>query len=95
MTTDELKRRDVINIRNAANYGTPRDFGVDICDGQIKSIIICPSSGMFSFKKGGTLAIPWHTVVKIGDGAILVDFPVPKCAPDNCKNKSEKKNPFF
>ena len=92
MTTDELKRRDVINVRNAANYGRPRDFGVDVCDGSIKSVILSASSGLFS--SGDALAIPWHAVVKIGDGAILVDFPVPECGAKHGQ-KNKKSNPFF
>ena len=95
MTTDELKRRDVINVRNASNYGKPKDFGVDICGGNIKDIIVCPSSGMFSFRNTDDLHIPWHAVVKIGDGAILVDIPVPQCRPEQRKNKAKKTNPFF
>lgn len=94
MTADELKRRSVINVRNAADYGCPVDFSVDVCEGRITHIIVSPSRKTFSLKAPSEMKIPWCDVVRIGDGAILVDVPVPeKC--DSCEKPPKKKNPFF
>lgn len=93
MTTNELKRRSVINVRDASDYGAPVDFRVDVCDGRVTHIIISPSAGLFSPKCGKT-EIPWCAVVKIGEGAILVDVPVPKECK-SCEKPPKKHNPFF
>ena len=94
MTADELKKRSVINVRDASDYGYPVDFNVDVCDGKITHIIVSPPKGTFPFKCSGRTEIPWCAVVRIGEGAILVDVPVPiKCDP--CEKAQKKRNPFF
>lgn len=98
MTIDELKRRDVINVRDASNYGNPCDFCIDVCNGHITDILVSPSSGMFSFSKEDELVIPWCAVVRVGDGAILVDIPPvqPKCDTcSTCERHGKKRFPFF
>lgn len=95
MTIDELKRRDVINVRDASNYGNPCDFRIDVCDGRITDILVSPSSGMFSFSKEDELVIPWCAVVRVGDGAILVDITPPQTRCDPCERHGKKHFPFF
>ena len=93
MTTNELKRRSVINVRDASDYGCPVDFTVDVCTGSITHIVVSPSSGAF-FKSSGRIEIPWCAIVRVGEGAILIDVPVPiKC--DTCDKPPKKHNPFF
>ena len=94
MTTDELKRRSVINVRDASDYGCPVDFRLDVCNGNITHIIVSQQSGFMSLKRSGDLEIPWCAVVRIGEGAILVDVPAPaRCDP--CEKPQKKRNPFF
>lgn len=95
MTTDELRRRDVINVRDASNFGPPCDFRIDICNGHITDILVSPSSGMFSLSKEDDLVIPWCNVVRVGDGAILVDIPSPPQRCDPCEKHGKKRFPFF
>ena len=94
MTTDELKRRSVINVRDASDYGCPTDFRLDVCDGHVTHIIVSRRSGFLPLKCPGDMEIPWCAVVRIGEGAILVDVPAPtRCDP--CEKPPKRRNPFF
>ena len=94
MTTEELKKRSVINVRDASDYGCPTGFRVDVCSGNLTHIIVSRRTGLLSLKCSGDMEIPWCAVVRIGEGAILVDVPAPtRC--ESCGKPSKKHNPFF
>lgn len=95
MTINELKHRDVINVRDASNFGPPCDFRIDVCDGRITDILISSPSGMFCRPREDELVIPWCAVVRVGDGAILVDIPPPPVKCDPCERHGKKRFPFF
>ena len=94
MTINELRSRSVINVRDASDYGCPTDFRLIPCDGSITHILVNRSTGFLPFGSSCKMEIPWCAVVRIGDGAILVDVPTPvKC--DTCEKPPKKRNPFF
>ncbi len=82
-TTNDLKEKVVINICDARKLGYICDFGVDLCDGRLTSIVVSSDYGLFCFKRGEEITIKWDKIIKIGDDAILVDISYMK---DNCND---------
>ena len=73
--SEEIRKKEVINIRTAEKLGFIRDIDVCFDTGRIKSIII-PRSNFFVklFTGRSDYVIPWEAIVKIGHDIVLVDF---------------------
>ena len=73
--SEEIRKKEVINIRNAEKLGFIRDIDVCFETGRIKSIII-PGGNIFVklFAGKSDYVIPWECIVKIGTDIVLIDF---------------------
>lgn len=73
--SEEIRKKEVINIRSAEKLGFIRDIDVCFETGRIKSIII-PGGNFFIklFTGKSDYVIPWDAIVKIGPDIVLVDF---------------------
>lgn len=86
-TTDELMRKEVINVCTAESLGCIRNFEVDPSCGKIVSFITSSSRGFFSFSSECEVRVPWDKITRIGEDVILVDL-----SRDKDKDKDDKKD---
>lgn len=73
----ELRCKEVINICNGERLGFVGDLRIDSCSGKIVEIII-PRGLPFPFFRQESIVIPWCSIERIGEDAILVNH---VCAP--------------
>ena len=89
----ELRRREVINIRDGCRLGFVWDVEVRVPEGQVAALIVfgpCRFFGLFG--RGEDYYIPWECVQKFGDDIILVDKPFRRDPPPPPKRR---KKSFF
>lgn len=72
ITTDELRRKEIINLCDGARLGYCCDFEFDKCTAQITALIIIKESGFLGLGEGEKLLIPWCKIECIGEDTILV-----------------------
>ena len=75
----ELRRKEVINIRDGCRLGFVGDVEVRVPEGQVCAIIVygpCRFFGLFG--RGEEFYIPWDCIARIGDDIILIDKPFPR-----------------
>lgn len=72
--TNELRRKEVIDICTAESLGTVSDIDVDLKSGKINALIL-PGGGAFCALFGikREIVIPWSAVTAIGSRYILVE----------------------
>ena len=70
----ELRRKEVINLRDGARLGAVCDLEVDLCSGTVCSIVVPGPPRFFGILRSDEeLVIPYDRISKIGDDVILVD----------------------
>ena len=72
----ELRRREVINIRDGCRLGFVGDVEVRVPEGQVAALIVfgpCRFFGLFG--RGEEYYVPWDSIQRIGDDIILIDKP--------------------
>lgn len=76
LSTDKLKNKEVINIRDGKSIGFVYDIQVDLENGTIDGIVIPAERGMFRFfsKQEDDFVIKWNSIRTIGDDVVLVDL---------------------
>ena len=76
LSTDKLKNREVINIRDGRSLGFICDIEVNLEKGTIEGIVIPAGKRMFSFlgTKEADQLIRWDKIRTIGDDVVLVDM---------------------
>lgn len=71
----ELRRKEVINLRDGARLGCICDFEIDACSGLIRSVVVPGPPRFFGlFRSDEELVIPFNRITKIGGDVILVDI---------------------
>ena len=71
----DLRRKEVINLRDGARLGCICDLEIDICSGMIRSIVVPGPPRLFGLLRSDEeLVIPFNRITKIGDDVILVDI---------------------
>lgn len=71
----ELRRKEVINLRDGARLGAVCDLEVDLCSGTVCSIVVPGPPKMWGLLKSDEeLVIPFCKINKIWDDVILVDI---------------------
>lgn len=75
MRYSELKQKEVINICDGKRMGSVVDLEIDESCGDICAIVVPSAFSLGAVFRGEPtgIVIPWHSVVKIGDDAILVE----------------------
>ncbi|MDO4565478.1 MAG: YlmC/YmxH family sporulation protein [Clostridia bacterium] len=72
----DLKRKEVINVRDGARLGHICDLEIDVCTGTILSIIVPGETKMLGILKcGENVCIPFCHIKKFGEDVILVELP--------------------
>ncbi len=71
----ELRRKEVINLRDGARLGCICDLEIDPCSGLIRSIVVPGPPRFFGLLRSDEeLVIPFNRINKIGGDVILVDI---------------------
>ena len=75
LSTDKLKHREVINIRNGRSIGYIEDIEINLEKGTIEGIVIPAERGLFHLfgNKEDDLIVKWDRIRTIGDDVVLVD----------------------
>ncbi len=71
MRLSELQSKKIISMTNGKNVGSIIDVNINK-NGQIESLIIESSKGIFSLNKDIDVKIYWNEIEKIGEDVILV-----------------------
>ena len=82
ISTEELRRLEVINLCSGERLGYPCDFELDLNDGRITAFTVIPESRSFAlFGERDEYLIPWCKIECIGEDAILIKMlEVEQCA---------------
>ena len=71
---NDLRDKEVVNIRDGKRLGCITDVEVDTCDGRLVAIKAPGNCKGGLFSKSEDITIPWCDVKKIGDDIILVEL---------------------
>ena len=74
MNLSEFQNKDVINIKDGKRIGNIIDCIIDASNGLIKSFILVPFKGIFSFKGSSKVEIDYKDIERIGEDVILVNY---------------------
>ncbi|MBR3661234.1 MAG: YlmC/YmxH family sporulation protein [Bacilli bacterium] len=74
MNLSDFQNKDVINIKDGRRIGNIIDCKIDSITGEIKSFLLVPFKGVFSFKGNNKIEIDFKDIEKIGEDVILVNF---------------------
>ena len=88
-STEDIRKKEVINLCDGARLGCATDFEISVCDAKILALII-PSCGWFGFGKGDSIVIPWENIECIGEDTILVKLESLGVRSSSCDRKKRK-----
>ena len=76
LSTDKLKNKEVINMRDGRSLGFIYDIEVNLEKGTIDGVIIPAERGLFRFfgNREDDFVIKWDRIRPIGDDVVLVDL---------------------
>ena len=76
LSTDKLKNKEVINMRDGRSLGFIYDIEVNLEKGPIDGVIIPAERGLFRFfgNREDDFVIKWDRIRTIGDDVVLVDL---------------------
>ena len=70
----ELKNKEVINVKDGKRLGFVCDIEISSQDGKILSLILPPQKSRLFFAGDDDITVEWDKIKKIGDDIILVDL---------------------
>ncbi len=70
----ELKNKEVINVKDGKRLGFVCDIEISSQDGKILSLILPPQKSRLFFAGDDDITVKWENIKKIGDDIILVDL---------------------
>ena len=88
-STEDIRKKEVINLCDGARLGCATDFEISVCDAKILALII-PSGGWLGIGKGDCIVIPWENIDCIGEDTILVKLESLTTRQPNCGRKKHK-----
>ena len=76
LSTDKLKNKEVINMRDGRSLGFIYDIEVNLEKGTIDGVIIPAERGLFRFfgNREDDFVIKWDRIRTIGDDVVLEDL---------------------
>lgn len=74
ISTEELRKKEIINLCDGARLGYACDFEFNKCTAQIVGLIVEKSSGFLGLSASDSALIPWSQIECIGEDTILVKF---------------------
>ena len=85
-STEDIRKKEVINLCDGARLGCATDFEVSICDAKLLALVI-PAGGWLGIGRSDRIVIPWENIQCIGEDTILVKMESLSCG----RIKSQKK----
>jgi len=80
--TSELRTKPVIEIKDGRKLGNINDIEFDLSSGRVTGIVVPTAEKYWKFfSRGGSIVIPWESIMKIGADVILVN--VKPTAPES------------
>ena len=82
---NDIKCKEIINVRNGCRIGFPDDIEFENCTAKICRLIVYGRARFFGlFGRGEEYYLPWECIQRIGDDIILIDkaFPPPPPPPE-------------
>ncbi len=74
----EMRDKQVICIKDGTIIGCVCDVEIDVCSGQLISIVVFGRPRCFGlFGRNEDIVIPWRCIETIGSDTILVNFDYP------------------
>ncbi len=74
ISTEDLRKKEIINLCDGSRLGYACDFEFDKCNAQIVGLIVERSSGFLGLGSTDSAVIPWCKIECIGEDTILVRF---------------------
>lgn len=72
ISTQKLRKLEIINLCDGSRLGYADNFEFDSDDARILALVITGSNGIFGIGKCDDLVIPWCSIVTFGEDTILV-----------------------
>lgn len=71
---NELKAKEIINVRSGARLGCLADIELDLETGRLVSIVVPGAYRLMGFLgREDDMVIKWEDIKKIGDDVIIID----------------------
>lgn len=90
LTTDELRKLEIVNLCDGKRLGYATDFVFDRDDARILSLILPGSDGFFGIGKEDGLEIPWRMIECFGEDTILVRLSQQELSACSCTKQKKK-----
>ena len=74
INTEELRKKEIINLRDGTRLGYACDFEFDKCTAQIVALVVEKKAGFLGLYSTDNLLIPWCKIECIGEDTILVSL---------------------
>ena len=91
ITTEELRKKEIINLCDGERLGYSSDFQFDKCTAQITGLIVENGGGFLGLGCGSTYFIPWCKIECIGTDTILVNLSKSDLSAHNDHQKRKKR----
>ena len=88
-STEDIRKKEVINLCDGARLGCATDFEISVCDAKIVALVI-PSGGWLGIGKRDSIVIPWENIECIGEDTILVKVETINTCQPSCDRKKHK-----
>ena len=89
ISTEELRRREVINLCGGERLGYPCELEIDLDDGRVLALLVSSGGGLL-FGHGEEYVIPWERIECFGEDTILVRIPKNELCFDKCSGRGGK-----
>ncbi|MBE7011601.1 MAG: YlmC/YmxH family sporulation protein [Ruminococcaceae bacterium] len=72
---NEMRNKEVINIKTGARLGFPSDIEIDLENGNLVSIVVPGNYRIMGlFGKEEDIVIKWESIKTIGDDLIIIEM---------------------
>ena len=93
--TADLRDKEVINICDGRRLGYVMDVEINLCNGNLTSLIVPGECNILGFGKSNDIVIPWENIERIGEDTILVRLTELAFRDGCCQNDPKKKKRGF
>ena len=90
-----LGEKTVVSLCDGKCLGFVCDVRFTCDEGKVAAIIVSPETGIFCFKGGENIVIPWDKIECIGEDTILVKISHGDCCHDECDCRGKGKRRFL
>lgn len=89
ISTEELRKKEIINLCDGSRLGYACDFEFNKCTAQVVGLVIENGGGFLGLGGGERIVVPWCKIECIGEDTILVRFSTTEIQ-SLCKKKKKK-----